>query len=212
VPPCDGATLRFYKLVWPHAQTVLRAVHYLVHNPAEAEDIAQETMIKAFKAIDSFESGTDMRAWLMTILRNTRIDHLRAIASAAGNVSLEQLGTEPADCSPDAESDDDPAWDEPEELLEAFSNAHIIQALRALPEEIRWTLLLVEVEGIDHEDAAKILGVPIGTVKSRAFRGRAMLRESLLPLARDLRPDRHCGEPHLLTLQAHANARIQPET
>jgi RNA polymerase sigma-70 factor (ECF subfamily) len=63
----------------------------------------------------------------------------------------------------------------------------MIRALQRLPEEIRWTLLLVDVEGMDHADAAAVLGVPVGTVKSRAHRGRAMLREALLPMARDLR-------------------------
>ena len=178
---------RFYCLVWPHAQTVLRAAHYLVRDAAEADDIAQETMIKAFKAIDSFQDGTDMRAWLMTILRNTRIDHIRATAaSSAGNVSFEQLGADPADCS-DASCDHDPAWDNPDELLEGFADRCVIEALHKLPEEIRWTLLLVEVEQIDHEDAAKVLGVPVGTVKSRAFRGRSMLRQALLPVAKELR-------------------------
>jgi RNA polymerase sigma-70 factor (ECF subfamily) len=183
----DEATKRFYALVWPHSPTVLRAARYLVRNPAEADDIAQVTMIKAFKAIGSFQDGTDMRPWLMTILRNTRIDHIRAAAPSAGNVSFEQLGVEPADCSDDTGSDDDPAWDNPEELLEGFSDCHVIEALHKLPEEIRWTLLLVEVEEMDHEDAAKVLGVPVGTVKSRAFRGRGMLRQALLPVAKELR-------------------------
>lgn len=182
----DEATTRFYALVWPHAPAVLRAARYLVHNPADADDIAQETMIKAFKALGSFKDGTDMRAWLITILRNTRIDHIRSGASAAGNVNLQQAG-EPAGCTDDTDSDDDPAWDSPEELLEAFSDSHVIEALHKLPEEIRWTLLLVEVEEMDHEDAARVMNVPVGTVKSRAFRGRAMLRRTLLPLAKELR-------------------------
>jgi RNA polymerase sigma-70 factor (ECF subfamily) len=181
VPSRENATARFYSLVWPHAQTVLRAAHYLMRDSAEAEDIAQETMIKAFKALVGFQGGTDMRAWLMTILRNTRIDHIRAAASSAGNVSLEQLGAEPADESDNAGFDDDPAWDNPDELLEGFSDHCVIEALRSLPEEIRWTLLLVDIEEMDHEDAASVLSVPVGTIKSRAFRGRAMLREALLP-------------------------------
>lgn len=183
----DEATKRFYALVWPHSPTVLRAARYLVRNPAEADDIAQETMIKAFKSVGSFQDGTDMRAWLMMILQNTRIDHIRAGGSSAGNISFEQLGAEPANCYDDTDSDDDPAWDNPEELLEIFSDRCVIEALQQLPEEIRWTLLLVEVEQIDHEDAAKILGVPVGTVKSRAFRGRGMLRQALLPVAKELR-------------------------
>jgi RNA polymerase sigma-70 factor (ECF subfamily) len=87
---------------------------------------------------------------------------------------------------PDA-GDPEAAWSNPESVLNAFSDQQVIDALRALPEEIRLTLLLVDVEGLDQRDAAGILDVPVGTIKSRAHRGRAMLRESLLPLARELR-------------------------
>lgn len=183
----ESKSNRFNSLVLPHAPMVLRAAHVLVSDAAEADDIAQETMIKAFKALGSFQNGTDMRAWLMTILRNTRIDHIRAGASSARNVSLEQLGAEPIDCSDDAGTDGDPAWDNPDELLEAFSDCHVIAALHKLPADIRWTLLLVEIEEMDHEDAAMVMGVPVGTVQSRAFRGRAMLRKALLPAAREFR-------------------------
>lgn len=183
----DEATDRFYALVWPLAPTVLRIAQYLVRNSAEADDLAQETMLKAFKGIGGFRDGTDVRAWLMTILRNTRTDRARVAASAAGTVSPDQLGVEPADSADDSASDDHPAWNEPEELLENFSDCHVIRALHELPEEIRWTLLLVEVDGMDHEDAARVLDVPVGTIKSRAFRGRAMLRETLLPVAKELR-------------------------
>jgi RNA polymerase sigma-70 factor (ECF subfamily) len=115
----------------------------------------------------------------MTILRNTRIDQLRAAAAGAHDLSLEESGIDPAD-----HSDPTPEWDHPEELLERFSDGQVISALHDLPEEIRWTLLLVDVEKIDHSQAAQMLKVPVGTIKSRAFRGRAMLRKALLPLAR----------------------------
>lgn len=182
----DEATSRFYRQVWPHLATVLRTARFLVSNTAEAEDIAQETMMKAFKSLDSFRDGTDMKAWLMTILRNTRIDHLRAAASSARDVSLDQLPAEPPAPSQDASSDE-PAWDNPEQVLQAFADQQIINALRQLPEEIRWTLLLVDVEALDHKDAAKILGVPVGTIKSRTHRGRAMLRQVLEPIAKEMR-------------------------
>jgi RNA polymerase sigma-70 factor (ECF subfamily) len=71
--------------------------------------------------------------------------------------------------------------------LNEFSDAEVIKALQHLPEEIRWTLLLVTVEEMDQADAAGVLGVPVGTVKSRLHRGRMMLRQALLPLARDRR-------------------------
>jgi len=180
------ATKRFYSLVWPHLATVLRTAQFLTGNPAEAEDIAQVTMMKAFKSIDSLQDATDTKAWLMTILRNTRTDYLRSAASSARNVSLEQLPFEPEDSSTNAGLDPED-WQNPEQMLQAFSDQQVIDALLQLPEDIRWTLLLVDVERMDHKDAAKILDVPVGTVKSRTHRGRAMLRESLTPLAREIR-------------------------
>lgn len=186
----QDATRRFYTLVWPHAQLVLRAAHYLVRGAAEADDVAQETMLKAFRAIDTFQDGTDARAWLMTILRNTRIDHFRDAAPRAADVSLQRLGEEPAGGGGGCGSNGDGrhvAWDDPDALMESFGDDHVIAALHRLPEEIRWTLLLVDVEGMDHADAAAVLDVPVGTVKSRAFRGRAMLRDALVPVAREMR-------------------------
>lgn len=180
------ATKRFYSLVWPHLATVLRAAQFLTANSAEAEDLAQVTMMKAFKSIDSLQDTTDTKAWLMTILRNTRIDHLRAAAPSARNVSLDQMPIEPVDSSPGAASDPQ-AWQNPAQVLQAFSDQQVIDALLELPEEIRWTLLLVDVQQMDHKDAATVLDVPVGTIKSRTHRGRAMLREALTPLAREMR-------------------------
>jgi RNA polymerase sigma-70 factor (ECF subfamily) len=174
----------FDRLVWPHAATVARTALFLTHNQAEADDLAQETLIKAFKALDRFEAGTDMRAWLLAILRNTRIDRVRAQASRS-MVAFNDAAVDAAE-SPAVVEDDSSLWDKPESMLERFSDQQVIQALQELPEEIRWTLLLVDVEGLEQGDAAGILDVPVGTVKSRIHRGRAMLRKSLLPVARDL--------------------------
>jgi RNA polymerase sigma-70 factor (ECF subfamily) len=163
---------------------VARTALFLTHNQAEADDLAQETLIKAFKALDRFEAGTDMRAWLLAILRNTRIDRVRAQASRS-MVAFNDAAVDAAE-SPAVVEDDSSLWDKPESILERFSDQQVIQALQELPEEIRWTLLLVDVEGLEQGDAAGILDVPVGTVKSRIHRGRAMLRKSLLPVARDL--------------------------
>lgn len=180
----NEATKRFYELVWPNRALVLRMAHILLSSEAEAEDLAQETMIKAFRFIERFKDGTDIKAWLVTILRNARIDLIRSKQSSGGIVSLEQLDVEPAEHRTKGEND---SWEKPEDVLEAISDQQIIAALKQLPEEIRWTLLLVDVEAMDHADAARILDVPVGTVKSRTHRGRAMLRTALAPLARDFR-------------------------
>jgi RNA polymerase sigma-70 factor (ECF subfamily) len=179
------ATERFYGLVWPHLDTVLRTARLLTRDEAEADDLAQETMLKAFRFLDRFHDGTDAKAWLMSILRNTRIDRLRASAAGRADVSLEQLDAEPVAAAEPVGADQ--AWQQPEDVLNAFSDQQVIAALKTLPEDIRWTLLLVDVEGMDHRDAANVLDVPVGTVKSRAHRGRAMLRETLLPVAKKMR-------------------------
>lgn len=181
-----NAEQRFRDVVWPHLATVLRVAQILTNRTQDAEDLAQETMLKAFRALDSFQDGSDAKAWLLTILRNTRIDRLRASQVSHGQLSLDAAEIDPvAPPPPDA-----PEWersDDPQEILQGFSDRQVIEALQSLPEEIRWTLLLVDVEQVDQKEAAGVLGVPVGTVKSRAHRGRAMLREALLPLARELR-------------------------
>ena len=175
---------RFYAEVWPHAAVVLRTAQFVCRNESEADDLAQEVMLKAFRHLDQLREASDPKAWLMTILRNSRVDRLRSQAAHQRDVSLEQLAAEPP--AP-ADATSDSTWNEPEAVLQEFSDRHIITALKELPEEIRWTLLLLDVEGMDQSEAAKVLDVPVGTVKSRAHRGRRMLREALTPLARELR-------------------------
>jgi RNA polymerase sigma-70 factor (ECF subfamily) len=98
------------------------------------------------------------------------------------------MAAEPTAAEHAGESEADAAWPRgPERVLDEFSDRQVIDALQRLPEEIRLTLLLVDVEQLRHEDAADVLQVPVGTIKSRAHRGRAMLRAALLPLARELR-------------------------
>jgi RNA polymerase sigma-70 factor (ECF subfamily) len=178
----DEQTARFYRVVWPERAAVLRLARILCHNDFDADELAQETMIKAFRSLEGFQEGTNVRSWLAAILRHLRIDRLRGEAAHRA-VSLEQSEIDP----PDEKSPPEPHWIEPQGILQSFSDQEVIDALRKLPEDIRWTLLLVDVEEMDHADAAGILSVPVGTIKSRAHRGRAMLREALLPLARERR-------------------------
>jgi RNA polymerase sigma-70 factor (ECF subfamily) len=183
----EEATRKFHALVWPQLPMVLRVARILTGADVEAEDLTQETMLRAFKGIDGFADGTDVKAWLLTILRRARIDRSRSPATAHRMTSLDALEVDAAEPARPETTDQDVLWERPEELLNGFSDQQVIDALQELPEEIRLTLLLVDVEEMDQKDAAEILQVPVGTVKSRAHRGRAMLRSTLLPLAKELR-------------------------
>jgi RNA polymerase sigma-70 factor (ECF subfamily) len=175
---------RFYQIVWPHMATVLRTAEFLTHTFADAEDLAQEAMIKAFKAIDTLRDETRVKSWLMAILRHARIDDARS--KPKGEVSLNQLGFDPAELAAAARVDPKSRADDPEQILTCFEDRQIIEAIKQLPKEIRWTLLLVDVEGLDQCEVSQVLDIPVGTVKSRLHRGRAMLRADLEPARRSL--------------------------
>ena len=177
-----NTTKRFDELIWPHMATVLRTAEILSHNAAEAEDLAQDTMVKAFKSLDALRDDACAKAWLMTILRRAHVD--RARSSRSFEQSLEGMNLDPAAPPEALRIAGEAAWDEPDEMLEEFSDRQMILALKELPKEIRWTLLLVDVEGLDQREAAEVLEIPVGTIKSRIHRGRAMLHVALRPPAR----------------------------
>lgn len=180
-----GQTTKFKRLALPHMATLLRISKYLTHHDQQAEDLVQETMMKAMRAIDRFQDGTDTKAWLMTILRHAHIDALRSNHHHARTLSIEQAWITPHDPPEGQNGLHDADWTDPVGLMELFEDRDLIAALKELPDDIRWTLLLVDVEQLDHSAAAEIMEVPVGTVKSRAHRGRAMLRDRLYVRAQD---------------------------
>jgi RNA polymerase sigma-70 factor (ECF subfamily) len=172
----EEATARFYKHVWPHRALILRTACLLTRSTARAEDLAQETFMRAFSKMDQFDVFTTAVPWLMTILRNVQIDQVRVKSHAILTQARELDAEVPA--GREILEERNPC--DPVDLLEQFSDQTIIDALHLLPEEICWTLLLIDVQQISYEEAARILDVPAGTVKSRAHRGRQMLRDQLL--------------------------------
>ena len=176
----DAQVERFERLAWPYMGVLLRTARYMTRHQQEAEDVVQETMLKAMKAIDSFQDGTEMQAWLMAILRRTFIDRWRAVRRHE-EVSLDEIEVDAIEADPVGVFDD--RWDNPEEMLDRFDDEVVIGALKSLPQEIRWTLILLDVEQMDQAEASMILEVPVGTVKSRAYRGRQMLRDRLYRIA-----------------------------
>lgn len=169
----------FEKTALVHLTAVYRTAVAICSPKDVAEDMVQITFTKAFERFGSFEQGTNCKAWLLRILRNTWIDYLRRHGAKPDSISLDE----------DLVARDAPeetVWSNAEDLLENFSDEQVIQALQRLPDEQRLTLFLVDVEQLSQEDVADITHVAVGTVKSRTSRARATLKKSLSTYAKDM--------------------------
>ncbi len=148
----------------------------LTRNRADAEDLVQDTLVKAFRFADRFEAGTNLRAWLYTILHNTWRNRRRD--ASRGNVDVDSTRVEEAAASPDGPM----ASETPERiLLRSTLDADLQAALDALPEAFRQAVWLRDVEEFSYAEIAGMLDIPIGTVMSRISRGRRLLFERLSP-------------------------------
>ena len=175
---------RFHTLAWPHADAVLQAARYLTRHDSDAEDLAQETLLKAYRRIECLREDARAKPWLRTILRNTHVD--RARVNRRSELSLDELAFDPPALTCGAGGSDhcrQAVMENPEIIMNDFGDADVIAALRTLPKDIRWTLLLVDVEGVLEAEAAQALRIPVGTVKSRLHRGRNLLRGALHEVA-----------------------------
>jgi RNA polymerase sigma-70 factor (ECF subfamily) len=174
-----------------YAPQLYTAAMRMARNPTDAEDLVQETFLKAYRAYDSFTAGTNLKAWLYRILTNTYInkyrkDRRRPIESELGDLEdlylYKRIGSEETtDSSRSAE----------DRVLDGLVESDIKEAVEALPENFRVPVLLADLEGFAYKEIAEILDIPIGTVMSRLHRGRKALQASLAEYARDrgLLPD-----------------------
>ncbi len=153
-------------------------------NPAEAEDLVQETMLKAYAAFHQFEAGTNLKAWLFRIMQNTfisdyrkkRREPLQTSTDEMEDWQVSRLESNARTALPSAE----------QIVLDKLPDGDVLDALKALPEEFRTAVYLADVEGFSYAEIAQIMGTPTGTVMSRIHRGRKRLRESLADHAREL--------------------------
>ena len=161
--------------------SLYRAALRLTRNPADAEDLVQETYLKAFRASDRFEPGTNLRAWLFTILHNTARNRVRDRARDA--VAIDSEVVDKAADAPPPGGASAGAAETPESLLMRETLAPELQAaIDALPEAFRQAVWLRDVEEFSYAEIAAMLSIPIGTVMSRISRGRQMLFERLSAL------------------------------
>ena len=159
-----------------HLDTVYRVARRLAGNTAEAEDLTQETMLKAFRAWHQYRPGTNARAWLLTILRNTFINEYRRRGNRPDPLDVHAI--EGFTVFRDVQTAD------PEgAFFSQIVDDEVVRAVDRLPVEFRETLVLSDVEGLSYAEIAEITGVPVGTVKSRLFRGRQLLQKQLYAYA-----------------------------
>jgi RNA polymerase sigma-70 factor, ECF subfamily len=171
----DDPSARFVRDVLPLVDQLYRAALRYTRRPADAEDLVQETMAKAYAGFHRFSDGTNVRAWLFRILTNTWISSYRSAQRRVDEV----LAADVAEVWPTA------AKNPSAELaaLEAMGDADVRDALQALPEGQRLVVYYADVEGFRYKEIAEILAVPLGTVMSRLHRGRANLRALLMDIA-----------------------------
>jgi RNA polymerase sigma-70 factor (ECF subfamily) len=173
---------RFEEEALPHLDALYSMALRLSRNSDDAGDLLQETVLRAYRFFHQFEAGTNCRAWMLTILFNNFRNGYR-------KSSREQPAASSAEFERKLEMQSvgvDPAGSNPEAMLSGRGmEGEVEAALAALPDEFREAILLVDVEELSYQEVSGVLNIPIGTVKSRVSRGRAILRDSLAGFAKE---------------------------
>ena len=182
LPETDAErSARFERDALPHLDPLYSAALKLTRNPSEAEDLVQETFLKAFASFHQYTDGTNLRAWLYRILNNTFINTYRKKQrepkrAATDEVEDWQMARAEGHLSGGLRSAE-------AEALDRLPDTDVTAALAGLPEEFRMAVYYADVEGFAYKEIAEIMGTPVGTVMSRLHRGRKLLRAQLADYA-----------------------------
>ncbi|HYO61230.1 MAG TPA: sigma-70 family RNA polymerase sigma factor [Actinomycetota bacterium] len=175
---------RFTRDTLPLLDSLYASALRMTRNPADAEDLVQETMLRAYRSFDRFEEGTNLKAWMFRIMTNAYINTYRKKQREPKKVSADEV--EDFDLYQELKNHDDQFSQTPERIvLDSLVDSDIIDAIDDLPEQFRLAVVLSDVEGFSYAEMAEIMDVPLGTVMSRLHRGRKALQKRLWDLARD---------------------------
>ncbi|HUF96169.1 MAG TPA: sigma-70 family RNA polymerase sigma factor [Acidimicrobiia bacterium] len=167
----------------PYTKQLYGAAMRMTRNPADAEDLVQETFLKAYRAYDSFTAGTNLKAWLYRILTNTYINNYRKASRRPDEVDLGNVEDLYLYRRIGSEESVEASRTTEDRVLDGLVESDIKKAVEALPENFRIPVLLADLEGLSYQEIADILDIPIGTVMSRLHRGRKAMQKALWEFA-----------------------------
>ncbi|MCP9770126.1 sigma-70 family RNA polymerase sigma factor [Lacihabitans sp. LS3-19] len=173
----------FDKEFMPHVDSMYNFAFRLTNDEDDANDLMQDTFMKAFRFINSFQEGTNSKAWLFRILKNSFINDYRKKSKEPSKVDYQEVETV-YNSTEDAEYES--TTDLRIEAVQDMIGDEVAMALNGLPVDFRTVIILCDIEGFTYEEMAKILDIPIGTVRSRLHRARNLLKEKLRSYAKSM--------------------------
>lgn len=182
----------FEEELFPHMEALKTFAFHLTFSEPDANDLVQETYLKAHKFIENYHSGTNAKAWLFKILKNAYINEFRKKSKRPQRVDFENVVNYLEDPVKGSKSFQDPQPD----IYDSEMGDEVTLAVNSLPLDFKEVILLCDVEGFSYEEIAKILELPIGTVRSRLFRARNTLKEKLIKYATNLGYEDRRGHKH----------------